>query len=90
MPIREFRCGKCGNRWDEIFLSQEEEEDYVPYCKQCKNKEEVSQAQTIPAIIFKGEGWESNDKRARSVVHDPYDCVGADGNPCDVKTGKPL
>lgn len=56
MPLYEYRCTQCGNRYEKI-QSFSAEPDTV--CPKCGGK--VERPLTAPALQFKGAGWYIND-----------------------------
>jgi hypothetical protein len=60
----------------------------VPPCPQCRDIH-VSRQVTPAALYFKGEGWDASDRRVKTRIPDPYECVDKRGNPVTAK-GEPL
>ncbi len=56
MPIYEYECEKCGNRFEEI---QKFSDPPVETCPKCGGH--VHKAQSAPAFQFKGTGWYVTD-----------------------------
>ena len=56
MPIYEYECEKCGNRFEEI---QKFSDPPVETCPKCGGR--VHKAQSAPAFQFKGTGWYVTD-----------------------------
>jgi putative FmdB family regulatory protein len=56
LPLYEYRCTQCGNRYEKI-QSFSSELDTV--CPKCGGK--VERPLTAPALQFKGAGWYIND-----------------------------
>ncbi|KAA6462895.1 zinc ribbon domain-containing protein [Acidobacteria bacterium AB60] len=56
MPLYEYRCTQCGNRYEKIQTFSAEP-DRV--CPKCGGK--VERPLTAPALQFKGAGWYIND-----------------------------
>ncbi len=56
MPIYEYRCTKCGHRFEAI---QKVNEAPLTKCEKCKGKAE--RLISSPAIQFKGSGWYITD-----------------------------
>jgi putative FmdB family regulatory protein len=56
MPIYEYRCTKCGHRFEAI---QKVSDPPVAKCEKCKGK--VERLISSPAIQFKGSGWYITD-----------------------------
>jgi putative FmdB family regulatory protein len=56
MPIYEYRCTKCGHRFEAI---QKVSDRPLSKCEKCKGKAE--RLISSPAIQFKGSGWYITD-----------------------------
>ena len=56
MPIYEYRCTKCGHRFEVI---QKVNDASISKCEKCKGKAE--RLISSPAIQFKGSGWYITD-----------------------------
>ena len=56
MPIYEYRCTKCGHRFEVI---QKVSDAHISKCEKCKGKAE--RLVSSPAIQFKGSGWYITD-----------------------------
>ena len=56
MPIYEYRCTKCGHRFESI---QKVNDPPLSKCEKCKGK--VERLISSPAIQFKGSGWYITD-----------------------------
>ena len=56
MPIYEYRCTKCGHRFEAI---QKVNDAHISKCEKCKGK--VERLISSPAIQFKGSGWYITD-----------------------------
>ena len=56
MPIYEYRCTKCGHRFEAI---QKVSDAHLSKCEKCKGKTE--RLISSPAIQFKGSGWYITD-----------------------------
>ncbi len=56
MPIYEYRCTKCGHRFESI---QKVNDPPIAKCEKCKGK--VERLVSSPAIQFKGSGWYITD-----------------------------
>ena len=57
MPLYEYQCDACGNRFEVI---QKFSDPQVDTCKVC-GKGPVQRLQSSPAIQFKGSGWYITD-----------------------------
>lgn len=61
MPIYDYRCGSCGNRFE---VRQSFSDHATAACPQCQG---AAQRVLHPVgIVFKGSGWHSTDYRSRS------------------------
>jgi putative FmdB family regulatory protein len=56
VPIYEYRCTKCGHRFEVI---QKVSDTPISKCEKCKGKAE--RLISSPAIQFKGSGWYITD-----------------------------
>jgi putative FmdB family regulatory protein len=56
VPIYEYRCTKCGHRFEVI---QKVNDAHISKCEKCKGKAE--RLISSPAIQFKGSGWYITD-----------------------------
>ena len=56
MPIYEYECSKCGNRFEVI---QGYSDLPITDCNTCSGK--VKKVISSPAIVFKGSGWYVSD-----------------------------
>lgn len=56
MPIYEYECTKCGNRFEVI---QGFSDPAITSCNTCSGK--VIKVISAPAIVFKGSGWYVTD-----------------------------
>lgn len=61
MPIYEYRCTKCGHRFEAI---QKVADPPLSKCEKCKGK--VERLVSSPAIQFKGSGWYITDYARKS------------------------
>jgi putative FmdB family regulatory protein len=61
MPLYEYVCTKCDNRFERI---QKFSDPLVTECPLCGGK--VERAMSIPAIHFKGSGWYVTDYASKS------------------------
>ena len=62
MPLYEYRCTKCGHRFEKI---QKFSDPHVKKCPKCKGK--VEQLLSSPAVHFKGTGWYVTDYAAKGA-----------------------
>ncbi len=56
MPIYEYKCKKCGHRFEKI---QKFSDPLVKKCPECGGV--VEQLLSPPAVLFKGSGWYVTD-----------------------------
>ena len=61
MPLYEYQCRKCGNRFERI---QKFSDPPVKKCPECGGK--VEQTISAPAVQFKGSGWYVTDYAKKS------------------------
>lgn len=61
MPLYEYRCKKCGFRYEKIQKFNAEPEAACPKCGG-----ELERPLTAPALQFKGAGWYVNDYAPKS------------------------
>jgi putative FmdB family regulatory protein len=71
VPIYEYRCTKCGHRFEAI---QKVSDAHISKCEKCKGKAE--RLISSPAIQFKGSGWYITDY-ARKGQSDQSDKSGS-------------
>ena len=64
MPLYEYLCKQCGNRFEKI---QKFSEQPLTECPKCKG--ELVRPVTAPALQFKGAGWYINDYSALGSAH---------------------
>jgi putative FmdB family regulatory protein len=57
MPLYEYECSACGNRFEQI---QRFSDPPIEVCPKC-GKQEVRKLLSTPAIQFKGTGWYITD-----------------------------
>lgn len=63
MPLYEYRCTKCGHRFDKIQKFNDEPETACPKCGGA-----LERPLTAPALQFKGAGWYVNDYAAKPAA----------------------
>ncbi|MGH9524215.1 MAG: FmdB family zinc ribbon protein [Terriglobales bacterium] len=63
MPIYEYRCKKCGHRFERM---QKFSDPHPADCPDCKAKDSVEQLLSAPAVQFKGSGWYATDYAKKS------------------------
>ena len=61
MPLYEYRCKKCGHRFEKI---QKFSDKPVKKCPECGSP--VEQVISAPAVQFKGSGWYVTDYAKKS------------------------
>jgi putative FmdB family regulatory protein len=61
MPLYEYKCEACGNRFEKI---QKFSDPLVDACPKCGGK--VEKLLSSPAIQFKGSGWYITDYAKKS------------------------
>ncbi|MBV8050312.1 MAG: zinc ribbon domain-containing protein [Acidobacteriaceae bacterium] len=61
MPLYEYKCKKCGHRFERI---QKFSDPHVKKCPKCGGP--VEQVLTAPAVQFKGSGWYVTDYAKKS------------------------
>jgi len=57
MPIYEFECAACGNRFDRLQKLSDPDPTVCPHC----GAERVSRRLTAPAFRLSGSGWYETD-----------------------------
>jgi putative FmdB family regulatory protein len=65
MPLYEYKCEACGNRFEKI---QKFSDPLVDACPKCGGK--VEKLLSSPAIQFKGSGWYITDYANKSSSSD--------------------
>lgn len=69
MPIYEFECDECGNRFDRLQKLSDPDPDTCPDCGQ-----HVHRCVTAPAFRLAGTGWYETDfKKAGDKKHNLAD-----------------
>jgi putative FmdB family regulatory protein len=61
LPLYEYRCDRCGHRFEKIQKFDAEPETACPKCGG-----ELRRPLTAPALQFKGAGWYVNDYAPKS------------------------
>jgi putative FmdB family regulatory protein len=75
VPLYEYKCVKCGRRFEKI------ENLNGPHLKKCPNcAAKVERMLSAPAIQFKGSGWYVTDYANRSKSADKKDSDGSGEN----------
>jgi putative FmdB family regulatory protein len=62
VPLYEYLCKKCGNRFEKIQKFSDPE---IKECPQCSG--EVERLLSAPAVQFKGTGWYVTDYARKSA-----------------------
>jgi putative FmdB family regulatory protein len=63
MPLYEYKCKKCGHRFEKIVKFSDPPHKKCPKCKKIALEQLVSS----PAIQFKGTGWYVTDYAGKSA-----------------------
>jgi putative FmdB family regulatory protein len=63
MPNYEYRCQKCGHRFEKI---QKFSDAMLKKCPECGGK--IEQVISAPAVQFKGSGWYVTDYAKKSAT----------------------
>jgi putative FmdB family regulatory protein len=88
MPIYEYKCKKCGHRFERI---QKFSDPHVKKCPDCGGA--VEQVISAPAVQFKGSGWYVTDYAkggAKPASGESKDVAAKDGGKKeDKKESKP-
>ena len=79
MPLYEYKCKKCGHRFEKI---QKFSDKPIKKCPECGGP--VEQVISAPAVQFKGSGWYVTDYAKKS--HTPSSSSSDSGK--DSKEGK--
>jgi putative FmdB family regulatory protein len=74
--LYEYRCTKCGNRFDKIQKFNDEPETVCPKCGG-----ELERPLTAPALQFKGAGWYVNDYASKPAASSGAEKPAADKAP---------
>jgi putative FmdB family regulatory protein len=61
MPLYEYKCKKCGHRFERI---QKFSDPQIKKCPECGGR--VEQVLSAPAVQFKGSGWYVTDYAKKS------------------------
>lgn len=91
MPLYEYECKACGNRFEKI---QKFSDPLVTLCPKC-GKESVEQMLSAPAFTFKGSGFYKNDYAPKQPAggnsgnDSSSSSSGSDGSSGDAKAGNP-
>ncbi len=66
MPIYEFRCEECGERFDAFFRRPEDAEKESPCCRKCGSRK-VRKMFSVIGLGNPGEGGKLGDCGTRST-----------------------
>jgi len=83
LPLYEYRCTKCGHRFEKIQSFNAEPETECPRCHGV-----LERPLTAPALQFKGAGWYVNDY-APKAASGSSDTKPADGAASPATESKP-
>jgi putative FmdB family regulatory protein len=83
VPIYEYECKQCGNRFERI---QKFSDPRVESCPKCAGK--VEQVLTAAAVQFKGSGWYATDYARKSGSPAKSDTKDAGGSGESDSAGK--
>ncbi len=64
MPIREYQCVICGNKFERLELGQD---DFSKECQKCHSKE-IKRIISNSSFRLKGSGWNSNSS-GKNIDH---------------------
>jgi putative FmdB family regulatory protein len=67
VPLYEYECKFCGNRFEKI---QKFSDPLVTTCPKCGKEDAVEQMISAPAVQFKGSGWYVTDYAKKGSRHD--------------------
>ena len=76
MPLYEYKCVKCGNRYEKIESHSAPEKQKCPKCGGRAERQIAA-----PAIQFKGSGWYVTDYAAKGSAPKSSDGSGDGGAP---------
>ena len=63
MPVYEFQCKQCSQRFERMLRMTDE---HPTDCPNCGTKDSVVQLISAPAVQFKGSGWYVTDYAKKS------------------------
>ena len=81
MPIYDYKCKKCGHRFEKI---QRHAERAVKKCPECGGV--LEKLITAPAVHFKGSGFYGTDYAKKSSGGDSKSDSSGDGNSSEVES----
>jgi putative FmdB family regulatory protein len=84
LPLYEYRCTQCGNRFEKIQGFNSEPEMVCPKCGGV-----LMRPLTAPALQFKGAGWYVNDYASKSASGDSSESKPADAKAASGTDTKP-
>jgi putative FmdB family regulatory protein len=74
LPLYEYKCVKCGHRFEKIESVSASETKKCPKCGA-----RAQRMASAPAIQFKGSGWYVTDYAGKSSATAPSDSAGDSG-----------
>ncbi len=85
MPIYEYECTSCGERFD---VMQKFSDPPVKTCRLCKGK--VRKVLAAPALQFKGSGWYITDYAGKNAANNTEGKAQSSGEAAkpEAKAGK--
>lgn len=84
MPLYEYRCTECGNRYEKI---QKLSEAPDTACPKCGGK--VERPLSAPALQFKGAGWYINDYSSKGSGSSTKTAESSSGGESKAADSKP-
>jgi len=82
MPLYEYKCKKCGHRFEKIVKFSDPPAKKCPKCK----KGTLEQLISSPAIQFKGTGWYVTDYAGKSAPPEESGKKGEEGKSSEQKS----
>lgn len=76
MPIYEYRCENCGEKFERLQKMSDPDPDKCPHCGK---RHTVSRQVTAPAFRLAGNGWYETDFKSKREKH--YNLAGDGGKP---------
>ena len=81
MPLYDYKCQKCGHRFEKIQLFSDPE---IKKCPECGGK--VEKQLTAPAVHFKGSGFYGTDYKKSSGGGDSKSGSSGDGKSSETES----
>jgi len=78
MPVYEYKCEKCGHRFE---VEGSFNDKRVSVCPSNGCKGQVERVFSAPAIVFKGKGWHATDYGRGNGTKSAPACAKADSCP---------